>query len=307
MEIDHTVLDYQVVHPISGIVLGRPTLTWAMDHNTRVILGYRLSLAPASTVAVLLCMQQMMEDKTASVIGLPNLAEASWHHHGVPRTVVLDNGAEFHGDSFLSACERHKIDVQYCPPGTPWFKGRCERFVRTLNTGLIHLLPGTTRSNPKDRGDYPASELASLTLAELDQLIKRWIIAIDYKDADLLTKLHDTMRSGANVIVDVAAKANLATNLAVAAPGGRIVIVGGTGDTNFNALHVIAKGLTIAGVDLNAVPAARMAQIHAYIGSGLAVGALRPASGRVMPLSQAVEAHQLIESGNAGGGVVLVP
>jgi len=177
VEIDHTVMDVIVVHPVTGEPIGRPTLTWALDHYSRVILGFYISLQPPSSTLVLCCLKQVMQDKSSSLRGNPRLAGFFWSMHGVPVMIVVDNGADFHSDHFKEACARFGISIQYCPPGQPWFKGRVERFVRTLNTGLLHLLPGSTRSNPKDRGAYKSEQLASLTLEELQRLVTEWIVA----------------------------------------------------------------------------------------------------------------------------------
>lgn len=194
VEIDHTSLDIIVVNPITKEPIGRPTFTWAMDHFSRVILGFRLSLEPASTVSALVCLQQVLVDKTDTVTELPGLANATWDMFGTPAAIIMDNGPEFHSTNFTQACGRHHINIQYCPPGQPWFKGRAERFARTLNQGLIHLLPGTTFSNPKARGAYRSTSLACLTLNEVDQLIRRWIVAVYH------TRRHRTLGASPNQI-----------------------------------------------------------------------------------------------------------
>ena len=37
--------------------------------------------------------------------------------------------------------------------------------------GAVHLLPGTTQSNPSERGNYDSSKHSSLTLRELERFI----------------------------------------------------------------------------------------------------------------------------------------
>ena len=110
---------------------------------------------------------------------------------------------------------------------------------------------------------------------------------------------------GVDVIIEVAAKTNLAMDMRLAAPGGRIVIVGGTGDTPFNALLVIAKGLKILGVDLRAMSPARVSQVNMAIVAGLRSGILKPAAANHFPLEKIAEAHAAVEAGKGSGGVVL--
>ncbi|MBM5575315.1 Mu transposase C-terminal domain-containing protein [Deefgea sp. CFH1-16] len=175
IEIDHTVLDVLIVHPITRALLGRPTCTVAIDRRTRMVVAIYLDLAPPSSVAVLMCLRQAVESKQGILqqIGCESMA---WPVEGRMQQICIDNGPEFHGNHFKRFCGDLAVDIQYCPPGKPWYKGAVERFLRTLNLGLIHSLPGTTRSNPRDRGSYPSEKLASLTLDELRNLVWKWVV-----------------------------------------------------------------------------------------------------------------------------------
>ena len=53
---------------------------------------------------------------------------------------------------------------------TPHYGGHIERLIGTI-MDRVHLLPGTTGSNPQDKGAYPAEDQSVLTLAELE----RWL------------------------------------------------------------------------------------------------------------------------------------
>lgn len=128
----------------------------------------------------------------------------------------------------------------------------------------------------------------------------------DYKDPtypDQILTLTDGR--GVDMIMEVSARANLTLDMGLAAAGARIIIVGGTGDTPFNALPVIAKGLKILGVDLKAMAPRRAAQVNAVIVAGLQSGVLRPAAAHHFSLDAIAEAHAAVESGRASGGVVL--
>ena len=57
------------------------------------------------------------------------------------------------------------IEVLFCGVAHPEMKGAVERIFRTLAKDLIHELPGTTFSNPKERGDYPSEKLAAIDMA----------------------------------------------------------------------------------------------------------------------------------------------
>lgn len=68
------------------------------------------------------------------------------------------------------ACHNHGIQIIWRPPGTPHFGGHIERLIGT-QMGAVHLLAGTTFSNPAERGAYQPSRAARMTLRELE----RWI------------------------------------------------------------------------------------------------------------------------------------
>lgn len=175
VEIDHTVLDVLIVHPITRAILGRPTCTVAIDRRTRMIVGIYLDLAPPSSVAVLMCLRQAVESKQG-ILQQIDCPTQTWPVEGRMQLICIDNGPEFHGNHFKRFCADLAVDIQYCPPGKPWYKGAVERFLHTLNLGLVHQLPGTTRSNPKDRANYPSEKLASLTLDELRKLVWKWVV-----------------------------------------------------------------------------------------------------------------------------------
>ena len=63
VQIDHTKVDVTVVDPVTRLPIGRPTLTLAIDVNTRMALGFHLSLEPPSLTAVALCLTDAVMDK----------------------------------------------------------------------------------------------------------------------------------------------------------------------------------------------------------------------------------------------------
>lgn len=176
IEIDHTRLDIIVVHPITRMPLGRPTCTVAIDRRTRMVCGIYIDLEPPSSIAVLMCLRQAITSKQTILDDIPECHGFTWPVEGQFRLICMDNGPEFHGHVHKQFCDDIHADLQYCPPGKPWYKAGVERYLGTIARGLIHKLPGTTWSNPAERGDYPSEKLASLTLHELRQLVYRWVV-----------------------------------------------------------------------------------------------------------------------------------
>lgn len=165
VQIDHTKADVTVVDPVTRRPLGRPTLTVAIDVNTRMVLGFHLSLEPPSLLAVALCLTHAVMDKShwLTARGI----STDWAAQGIPSAIYVDNGAEFHARAFERACSEYQIDLRHRPPGTPRYGGHIERLIGTM-MGAIHLLPGSHFSNIFERGDLDAEAEAVMTLRELE-------------------------------------------------------------------------------------------------------------------------------------------
>jgi putative transposase len=89
----------------------------------------------------------------------------------------LDNAKEFHSNALKRGCREHGILLTYRPPQTPHFGGHIERLIGTM-MGDLHLLPGTTFSSIKDRGEYKPAKMASLTMRELERWLTLQIVEI---------------------------------------------------------------------------------------------------------------------------------
>jgi putative transposase len=173
VQIDHTRVDVTVVDPGTRLPIGRPTLTLAIDVNTRMVMGFYLSLEAPSLTAVALCLAHAVMDK-AAWLAARDIA-VDWPAQGIPNTIHVDNGAEFHARAFERACAEHRIDLAYRPPGTPRFGGHIERLIGTM-MGALHLLPGSHFSNIRDRGDLDPEAESVMTLRELETYIALEIV-----------------------------------------------------------------------------------------------------------------------------------
>ncbi|SEB29900.1 Mu transposase C-terminal domain-containing protein [Rhodococcus koreensis] len=170
VQIDHTVVDVMVVDERDRQPIGRPYLTAAIDVFSRCVLGLVLTLEPPSAVSVGLCLGQVCCDKRPWLDSLGVGEQMTWPMSGKPRHLYLDNAAEFHSEALHRGCQQHGIDPNYRPLGRPHYGGIIERLIGTAMT-RVHELPGTTFSNPTDRGSYDSENTAALTLTELE----RWL------------------------------------------------------------------------------------------------------------------------------------
>lgn len=178
VEIDHTRIDCLAVDDRLNIPLGRPWLSVALDRYTRMPLGYYIGFEHPGWFSVMRCLSQALLPKLDLLASWPDL-DLSWPCFGRPETLLVDNGPEFHSHSLKDACRVFGIDLQFAPAKAPWFKGRVERFFGSLNTGLLHKLPGTTFSNPQKRGTYDSGRYAVLSLSDLERLLCQWLLG-DY-------------------------------------------------------------------------------------------------------------------------------
>ena len=169
VQIDHTVIDLIVVDERDRQPIGRPYLTLAIDVFTRCVLGMVVTLEAPSAVSVGLCLAHAACDKRPWLEGLN--VEMDWPMSGKPRLLYLDNAAEFKSEALRRGCEQHGIRLDYRPPGQPHYGGIVERIIGTAMQMIHDELPGTTFSNPGQRGEYASEKMAALTLRELE----RWL------------------------------------------------------------------------------------------------------------------------------------
>lgn len=120
-----------------------------------------------SAVSDGLCLAHAACDKRLWLEGLN--VDMDWPMSGKSRLLYLDNPAEFKSEALRRGCEQHGIRLDYRPPGQPHYSGIVERIIGTAMQMID--LPGTTFSNPTQRGEYDADNMAALTLRELE----RWL------------------------------------------------------------------------------------------------------------------------------------
>ncbi|MFH5211757.1 transposase family protein [Antrihabitans sp. NCIMB 15449] len=166
VQIDHTPIDVIVVDERHRLPVGRPYLTAAIDVMSRCVVGLVVTLEPPSATSVGLCLAHTVTDKRAGLEALG--VDAVWPMSGKPCELYLDNAAEFKSEALRRGCAQHGIRLEYRPPGQPHYGGVVERVIGTMMQ-MVHELPGTTFSNPRERGAYDSDAKAVLTLRELQQ------------------------------------------------------------------------------------------------------------------------------------------
>jgi putative transposase len=165
-QVDHTKVDVIVVDEYERRPLGRPWLTLVLDVASRMIAGYYLTFDPPCSTSVALALSHAVlpKERYLQELGL----QAEWPISGLPCVVHVDNADEFHARALKRGCQEHGIQLCYRPPLQPHYGGHIERLIGTLMKEM-HLLPGTTFSSVKERGEYDSAARAVMSMQELEQ------------------------------------------------------------------------------------------------------------------------------------------
>lgn len=168
VQIDHTLVDVIVVDSVTRAPIQRPWLTLAIDVCSRCVAGFYLTLEPPSATSVALCIAHACLPKEGW-LALRNISDV-WPVRGLPARLHLDNAKEFHSEALRRGCEQYGIAIDYRPVRTPHYGGHIERLIGTM-MGKVHLLPGTTFSDVRTKGDLDPEKTAAMTLDE----VERWL------------------------------------------------------------------------------------------------------------------------------------
>ncbi|TNC98660.1 MAG: Mu transposase/integrase [Stygiobacter sp.] len=180
-EIDHTRIDTVVTDEILGLVVYRPWVTVILDRHSRVVVGFFVSFEAPGLYPVIQALRNAIAPKDELMAKNPTLT-VSWPCFGPPRLLVTDQGREFKSRSFREICLQLGIDVQHSPILKPWYKGRIERFFRTLTRNVFQRVPGTTFSNVFERNaEIPPESVAVCSLDELRFHILQWITEVYHR------------------------------------------------------------------------------------------------------------------------------
>jgi NADPH:quinone reductase len=112
---------------------------------------------------------------------------------------------------------------------------------------------------------------------------------------------------GLDIILEMLANVNLATDLRLLATRGRVIVIGNRGEITINPRDLMSRRASVRAFTLWAVTEAESTEIHAAIAAGLENGTLRPIVNKELPLKDAAQAHQDVLAPGAFGKIVLVP
>jgi len=131
---------------------------------------------------------------------------------------------------------------------------------------------------------------------------------LDHKASDHMDQaLALTGGRGVDVVLEMLANVNLAKDLQILAPGGRVVVIGSRGPIQIDPRETMIRDSAILGMLLFNTPERDLKAIHSALNAGLSNGTLRPVVGKTMPLAEAPKAHRDVLESSAYGKIVLIP
>lgn len=175
VQIDHTKLDIILVDDHHRRPIGRPWITLAIDVFSRMVAGFYVSFDPPGALATGLCVAHAVLPKEQWLAKRD--IDAEWPVWGFPKTLHMDNAKEFRGLMLQRACAEYGIDIDWRPVARPHFGGHIERLLGTASKE-IHALPGTTFSNPQQRGSYDSEGKAALSLSEFEAWLAVYVAQV---------------------------------------------------------------------------------------------------------------------------------
>ncbi|MFI5505897.1 NAD(P)H-quinone oxidoreductase [Mycobacterium sp. NPDC051804] len=140
-------------------------------------------------------------------------------------------------------------------------------------------------------------------------------ITIGYRDEDFVERVRaETDGAGANVILDIMGASYLDRNVDALAPDGRLVIIGMQGGVKgeLNIAKLLGKRAGVIATALRSRPVTGLSskgeivsEVVANVWPLIAGGEVRPIIGAEFGIEQAAAAHELLESGEVSGKILL--
>ncbi|MFI5528859.1 NAD(P)H-quinone oxidoreductase [Kitasatospora sp. NPDC051853] len=138
-------------------------------------------------------------------------------------------------------------------------------------------------------------------------------VLIDYREQDFVAEvLAATDGAGADVVLDIMGAKYLQRNVDALARNGRLVIIGLQGGVKaeLDLSVLLRKRAAVAATTLRSRPlaekAAIVAAVREHVWPLVEAGVVKPVVDRELPLTEAAEAHRVLEAGEQVGKVVLL-
>jgi putative transposase len=158
--LDHTPLDIELIHSITGRNLGCPWATFLSDAFSRRLLAVYLTFEPPSYRSCMMVLRECVR-----------------LHQRLPQCLVVDGGPEFNSVYFETLMARYECTKKTRPKAKGRFGSVCERLFGTTNTRFVYNLTGNTQIRRHHRQVTRAvdpREHAQWTLPRLYIRLREW-------------------------------------------------------------------------------------------------------------------------------------
>jgi NADPH2:quinone reductase len=212
----------------------------------------------------------------------------------------------------MSLVEAAAVPESYFTVWTNLFdRGRCRAGEHVLVHGGTSGIGTTAIQLAKERGAHVFATAGSAEKARACEKLGA-LRGIDYRTEDFVAIVREaTDGRGVDVILDIIGGSYLARNIEAAALEGRIVLIATMGGTRaeLKLVPIMQKRLTLTGSTLRSRSVAHKAAVAAAVRENIwplrTAGRARPIIYKTFPLTQASEAHRLMESSSHIGKIVL--
>jgi len=178
--IDATLADVYLVSAFDRrLIIGRPVVYVVIDAFSSLIVGIHVALSGPGFDEARIAMYRAISDKRDWLewLGLPDLHPLL--PQGCRPSIWLADRGEMHSKaSYKVAFEVQSILSLAAAYRADW-KSIVERNFGTLNTGVIHWLPGAVNKRAKERGARDKRLDATLTLKEFTRVLVREVAALN--------------------------------------------------------------------------------------------------------------------------------
>ncbi|MFV0889648.1 Mu transposase C-terminal domain-containing protein [Metapseudomonas otitidis] len=182
-QIDHTLVDIELVDSVDRIAIGRPWITMVIDTFSRMVVGWYISFDPPGTIGTGLAITNAILPKDSWMRELG--VKYDWPCQGKPRVIHCDNAKEFQGTALENASLEHGFLLQFRKKKKPQYGAYIERYLGTLGDD-IHAVDGSTFENIGVKAEYDSAGNAVLTLNNF----QRWLANL------ILGEYHQKIHSG---------------------------------------------------------------------------------------------------------------
>lgn len=132
--------------------------------------------------------------------------------------------------------------------------------------------------------------------------------AFDHHSADYSKEVMTaTGGKGVDVILEMLANVNLATDLTLLAKFGRVIVIGSRGKIELDPRDAMGPDADIRGMLLFNASDEDLSSVHDALEAGLKDGTLNPKVGAEFKLADAPAAHEAVMEAGAHGKIVLIP